>query len=272
MQISNYDLIYCKYIGPSRASQCEISISDLTQQGPGDIFRLMSLSRTRRNQSSAGRKRGSASPSTRQRLLEAAGQVFAEKGFSGTTGKEIAELAGTNSAAVNYYFGGVNELYAAVVQEAKNRLITTEEVLAAVAGKSDAKAKIEALVGLIVQAITSPVTSSWAIRVLGREIVAPSPALEPLLKDATIRIGIVRSIAADFMGLPEDHPAVTRGIISVMGPILLLLIYDRRMFCRMFPDFGLTPGDSAAVARHLVQFALAGLSAVARDTQMHDQT
>ncbi len=221
-----------------------------------------------RTNATSRRKSGTAHQTTRQKLLEAAGQVFADKGFSAATGKEIAELAGTNSAAVNYYFGGVEELYAAVIQEARNRLVTTEEVLAAVAGKTDAEAKLEAVVGLIVRAITGPTASSWAVRVLGREIVSPSPALEPLLKDATIRIGIMRGIVGELIGLPEDHAAVTRSLISLLGPILLLLIYDRRMFCRMFPDFGLNPSDNAAVIRHLVQFALAGLSAVSRDVQM----
>jgi len=225
-----------------------------------------------RIKSAARRKAGTATQTAPQRLLEAAGQVFADKGFSAATGKEIAELAGTNSAAVNYYFGGVDELYAAVIQEARNRLVTTEEVVAAVAGKTDAKAKLEAVIGLIVPAITGPAASSWAVRVLGREIVCPSPALEPLLEDATIRIGIMRSIVGELVGLPEDHPTVTRSIISLMGPVLLLLIYDRRMFCRMFPGFGLTPKDNAEVIRHWVQFALAGLSAVARDVQMHPQT
>ncbi|MGA2065003.1 MAG: CerR family C-terminal domain-containing protein [Thermoguttaceae bacterium] len=204
-------------------------------------------------------------------MLEAAGQVFADKGFSDATGKEIAVLARTNSAAVNYYFGGIDELYAAVIREARNRLVTTEDVVAALAGKADAKAKLEAVIGLIVRAITSPAASSWAIRVLGREIVSPSPALEPLREDAMMRIGIMRGIVGELIGLPEDHPAVTRGVISVMAPILLLLVFDRCMFRRMFPEFGLTPADNAAVIRHLVQFALAGLSAVARDAQVNPQ-
>ncbi len=215
----------------------------------------------------ARRDPGAAKQTTRQRLLEAAGQVFADKGFSAATGKEIAELAGTNSAAVNYYFGGVKELYTAVVQEARNRLVTTDDVVAAVAGKTDAKAKLEAVVALIVRAITSPAASSWAVRVLGREIVSPSSVLEPFLEDATVRIGIVRSIVGELIGLPEGHATVTRSVISLLGPILLLLIYDRRMFCRMFPDFGLNPSDSAAVVRHFMQFALAGLSAVALDAR-----
>ena len=48
----------------------------------------------------------------REQLLEAAGEVFAEKGYGRATSKEICERAGMNSASVNYYFAGVEPLYA----------------------------------------------------------------------------------------------------------------------------------------------------------------
>src|ERR1700688_2493049 len=79
--------------------------------------------------------------STHLQLLEAAGQEFAEKGFDRTTAKEICERAGTNTAAVNYYFGGIEGLQAAVLEEARNRLFSVDAISAAVAGKKDAKTK-----------------------------------------------------------------------------------------------------------------------------------
>src|SRR5271169_1436643 len=88
------------------------------------------------------RKRGEERQLTRTELLEAAGHVFAEQGFHRATGKEICERAGTNTAAVNYYFGGMEGLYAAVVGEIPNRLFSVEALSAAVAGKRDAKAKL----------------------------------------------------------------------------------------------------------------------------------
>ena len=43
---------------------------------------------------------------TQLKLLEAAGRVFAEKGFQKATVREIVKAAGLrNIAAVNYYFG-----------------------------------------------------------------------------------------------------------------------------------------------------------------------
>jgi AcrR family transcriptional regulator len=48
---------------------------------------------------------------TRHRLLEAAGEVFAEKGFWSATHEEICSKANANTAAINYHFGSKENLY-----------------------------------------------------------------------------------------------------------------------------------------------------------------
>src|SRR5215472_3413394 len=95
---------------------------------------------------SARRNRREDRPGTRSELLEAAGQVFAEKGFERATGREICARAGANPAAVNYYFGGMEGLYAAVLEVAHGRLLTLEKLSSAIEGKTDAKAKLEAII------------------------------------------------------------------------------------------------------------------------------
>src|SRR5271155_6099506 len=113
--------------------------------------------------------------STRQQLLEAAGHVFAKKGFERSTAKEICERAGTNTAAVNYYFGGIEALYAAVMEEARNRIFSVREIGLAIAGKTDPEAKLEAALNVVIKSLLGPVSSSWAFQVFGRDMVTPSP-------------------------------------------------------------------------------------------------
>ena len=211
------------------------------------------------------RDRGDFRSRTRAELLEAAGHVFAEKGFDRATGKEICERAGANAAAVNYYFGGIEGLYAEVLEEAHRRFITVEAVSAAIATKTDARAKLQAIIELAVERLTGPISSSWMVKVLGREIIAPSPAIETLLQEQAVpKARIAKSIVAELMQLPEDHPAVARGCISILAPILMLFIADRRTLKRLFPNLGFSPDDAKALARHTIHFALAGLSAAAR--------
>jgi hypothetical protein len=112
------------------------------------------------------------------------------------------------------------------------------------------------------------VSSSWVLRVLGREILAPSPALDRLRENEFLpKTRILKAIVGELMGLPADHPAVARGCISVLAPCFMLLLFDRRTLKSAFPNFGLGPEDAAGVVRHLVQFALAGLSAVAQEAR-----
>jgi len=55
---------------------------------------------------------------TRERVLEAAMNVFAERGFAGTSTREVCARASVNSAALNYHWGSKDRLWTAVVERA----------------------------------------------------------------------------------------------------------------------------------------------------------
>lgn len=67
-----------------------------------------------------------AGPSTVERILDAAGAVFAEEGYGGARVEAIAARAGVNKAMLYYHVGDKQELYAAVLsrnfQRAHRRL------------------------------------------------------------------------------------------------------------------------------------------------------
>ncbi len=53
---------------------------------------------------------------TKEKILDVANELFAEKGFSGTSIREIAKLADVNLSAVNYHFTNKETLYSEVFQ------------------------------------------------------------------------------------------------------------------------------------------------------------
>src|SRR5271155_253587 len=209
--------------------------------------------------------------STRQQLLEAAGHLFAKKGFERSTAKEICEKAGTNPAAVNYHFGGIEGLYAAVLEEARDRILSVRAIELAVEGKTGPHAKLAAALDVIIQTLLGPVSSSWALQIFGRDMVTPSPTTYAAKDKLILPLArIVRGFVGELMGLPESDPAVARSCITLMAPICILIIGDRRMMRRAFPDFGLGAEDAPALARHMVDYALAGLEAIARVSRKQD--
>lgn len=61
----------------------------------------------------------------KERLLDAAEQLFAEKGFDGVPVRDITSLASCNVAAINYHFGGKDNLYLEIV---KRRMVDLREI------------------------------------------------------------------------------------------------------------------------------------------------
>ena len=55
--------------------------------------------------------------STEEKIKEAAKTVFLEKGFDGTTTRDIAKAAGINSALMNYYFRSKEKLFQSIFND-----------------------------------------------------------------------------------------------------------------------------------------------------------
>src|SRR5215469_10602103 len=69
----------------------------------------------------------------KERILDAAEQLFSQRGFYGVSLREITQAAGVDVALVGYHFGGKRELFAAVFERRadmlnRERLELLEEV------------------------------------------------------------------------------------------------------------------------------------------------
>jgi AcrR family transcriptional regulator len=64
---------------------------------------------------------------TRTNILEVATREFAEKGLAGARIDEIAEKTNSSKRMIYYYFGGKDELYRAVLEQAYDRIRSRED-------------------------------------------------------------------------------------------------------------------------------------------------
>ena len=90
------------------------------------------------------RRPGRVGEATRARILEAALEVFAERGFEGARTREIAARAGTNLGLIKYYFDSKEKLWRAAVDRVFGALAA--ETLAVV---SPAELDVEDLVRMV---------------------------------------------------------------------------------------------------------------------------
>jgi AcrR family transcriptional regulator len=93
----------------------------------------------------------------RQQIIDAAASLFAQKGFRGTTTREIAEAVEVSEAALFRYFANKEDLYSAII-DAKSK---TEEMLAvtsAAAERGDDRGVFEGLALTLIEGITQDTT------------------------------------------------------------------------------------------------------------------
>jgi AcrR family transcriptional regulator len=82
--------------------------------------------------------------SSKELLLKAAGEVFAERGYEGATVKHLADAAGVNVSLVSYYFGGKEGLYRACLEQfSHGRLETAERVLKSPLSSEDFRLRLQ---------------------------------------------------------------------------------------------------------------------------------
>ena len=77
--------------------------------------------------------------STKNKILDAADVLFADKGFNGTSLREITSQANVNLAAVNYHFGSKKELIKAVMSRYMDELSPQLESALSLICQSDIK-------------------------------------------------------------------------------------------------------------------------------------
>ena len=116
----------------------------------------------------------------KNRILLAAGRIFAEKGFRCSTVREICDAADVNIASVNYYFGDKKNLY----QEA---LLLAREMGAMQFPTPDFSAlrapedRLRSVILLLLNRLVGSHDEPWPVKLLMSEILDPSPAAKPLI-------------------------------------------------------------------------------------------
>jgi AcrR family transcriptional regulator len=153
-----------------------------------------------------GRTASRATEATRAALLKAATVVFSEKGYGGASVRHITQKADANQAAINYHFGGKEQLYRAVLEVARDTL-ANESALDA--DELDALSPELALRSYLRQFLSPLVKRdrvSRYMRIFSWEAVQPTSVFQEFIKGSPPRVfTLARRVVRRF--LPVDASA-----------------------------------------------------------------
>ena len=199
---------------------------------------------------------------TSDRLLEAAGEVFAEHGFHRATVRQITERARVNVAAINYHYRDKAELYAAVLR-------TCHCAASELGGpcrfeKGKPADRLRAFIDWFLRRLLHPDRPKWHGVLMAREMAEPTGALAGLIEEVTRpQAAELRRILMDLGAGALGEERLTLLGLSIVGQCLFY-VNNRPLIEALVPKFRKSPPSIETLVNHIHTFSLAGVREIVR--------
>lgn len=191
-----------------------------------------------------------------QRLLEAAEEVFARKGFDGATVREICDRAGVNIAAISYHFGDKERLYIEAVKNAHQCSMAQASPPEWPPGIPPVQ-KLREFIRAMARAVNGPARPA-ALQLMMREMANPSAAAEAVVHESIRPMAHgLRAVVRELFPDLTDRQHLMIGF-SVVGQ-LLFYRQNRQIAELLFGKEAVAAIDADALTEHVTRFTLAAL-------------
>ena len=151
---------------------------------------------------------------TPDRLIAAAGEIFADRGFAAATVREICQRAAANIAAVNYHFGDKRGLYEQVFRYAN----TCAAPEAKPDGTVDPRAALRAYIRGLLERLLDEGRPAWHAKLLARELIEPTGVLDDHIeRSVKPRFEALQAILRALLGPSASPDTVRRCAASGLG-------------------------------------------------------
>jgi AcrR family transcriptional regulator len=175
---------------------------------------------------------------TRRRIIDAAVEVFGERGFEAASTREIAARAGVNAPALQYYFENKEGVYRACVEFfAEESLAVFEPVMAQAQAALDRGADVDTLIDAFIamlEAMADKLLSAPASQArrlffvreqTGNEPPIGTQILQERLRSPLNRVGV--ALVSAICGTSADDPRTRVRMMSLYGQLMFFHIAPR---------------------------------------------
>lgn len=175
------------------------------------------------------------SETTKKKIIQVAGELFAQQGFKHVTVRDIIDAADANLGALNYHFGTKEALFGEVLTEACRVDRIDERSIQGLQAQDQ-------LVGIIVAALSinsQDIESNWHYALIHRECQFPSHMFDSLVEDHFKRqSAVVTKIVSQIVSKPASSPEVELGAVTLVGLLDMFGLYGP-LITKVLPN--LTP-------------------------------
>jgi len=198
---------------------------------------------------------------TRRRLLDAACEVFARKGYRNAKVADICRCAGANVASVNYYFGGKDSLYKEAYLHGLKRV---GERFFPDSASGSSQVRLRDYIQTLIQNFAADGDLGRISRLYLIEMVNPTGLIQDAWHNTVEPIRRkLQSIIRDLLGPDAQEIDVRLCELSIINQCRMLVTVNRNDLEYMLG----APLDPALVGRladHIADFSLAGIKALVK--------
>jgi AcrR family transcriptional regulator len=204
-------------------------------------------------------KNNLAAQETKRKLIEAAGEVFAEYGFERATIKQITDRAGASLAAVNYHFSDKHELYYQVIRHSHQTVASAMAMVKDLSPQLSPEQRLRAFIGALLGNMLDPSLPKWQGLLLWREMQQPTAATERLISETFCDCtGSIEGLIAALVSRPIPHRELRLVVESVLGQCLFH-VHHQEFHRRLFPDIPPAAERVSELADHIAAFSVAAI-------------
>jgi TetR/AcrR family transcriptional regulator, regulator of cefoperazone and chloramphenicol sensitivity len=198
-----------------------------------------------------------------EKILLAAGEIFAEKGYKNVTVREICARAGVNVAAINYHFGDKESLYKEVVMRWEKEAFSKYPLKPDAAETASPEERLTIFVRFFLLRMLDEGRPSWFGKLVAREFIEPTAAMDILVEDA-IRPSylLLSSIVRDIIGKGASEEGIRLCSASIVGQCLYFH-NSRPVLKALYGPDKLDITDIEKIAEHIARFSIAAMRAMA---------
>lgn len=175
---------------------------------------------------------------TRRRILETALDLFAAHGYEGASTRQIAEGAGVNLPAIQYYFGNKEGLYRAIIEDIvadteRHMSGVLSRVRAALDDPGATPADLTELLCQTLEAFITVVTSGPQVDsrrlIFARAEVEETPGLDLLHENGMRQVfNPCLALFARIHGKSETDPELTMRTLALIGQVVIFCNNHKR--------------------------------------------
>lgn len=212
-------------------------------------------------------EQGKRNGNVKERIIEAAGELFASRGYKGATVRDICKSAGVHVGAVNYHFRDKEGLFAAALEHAHQWSVRKYPPDVGLDPQASVEERLRAFIRSFLLRVLGEEVPDWHGRLIARESAQPSDALHQMVRNSIHPLYLhLADIVRELLGKSsegKDESDQTTFLCAMSVTSQCLQYFTSRHVIAALRPSSLDTTDIEGLTDHITRFSLGGIRAIA---------